>query len=148
MEDYQIRFMQEIDVPRVYELERLCFTLPWSLESFYTEVHQNLFARYLVIEWQERIIAYGGMWVIVDEAHVTNVAVHPDFRGRKLGEWMMRQLMELARTLHAKRMTLEVRPSNATALRLYHKLGFVETGIRPQYYSDNNEDALIMWADL
>ncbi len=148
MEEYNLRFMQEQDIAQVYELEKLCFTLPWSQESFYTELTQNLFARYLVIEMDNRIISYGGMWIIVDEAHVTNVAVHPDYRGHKLGELMMRQLMELARGLHAVRMTLEVRPSNAVARALYQKLGFVDTAVRPGYYSDNNEDAIIMWADL
>lgn len=148
MEEYNLRFMKVEDVPQVYELERLSFTLPWSQQSFYTELTQNVYARYLVIEYEGRIISYGGMWIIVDEAHVTNVAVHPDYRGRKLGELMMRQMMELARGFDAVRMTLEVRPSNHVARALYQKLGFIDTGIRPGYYTDNNEDAIIMWADL
>lgn len=148
MEEYNLRFMQVDDLPKVIELENLCFTVPWSHQSFYAELTQNMFARYLVIEMDNKIISYGGMWIIVDEAHVTNVAVHPDYRGRKLGELMMRQLMELARGLHAVRMTLEVRPSNDVARALYYKLGFIDTGVRPGYYSDNNEDAIIMWAEL
>lgn len=148
MEEYNLRFMKVDDVAQVFELEKLCFALPWSYQSFVTELTQNLFARYLVIEYKGKIISYGGMWIIVDEAHVTNVAVHPDYRGHKLGELMMRQLMELARGSHAVRMTLEVRPSNTIARALYQKLGFVDTGVRPGYYTDNNEDAIIMWADL
>ncbi len=148
MEEYNLRFMQIEDIPKVCELEKLCFTLPWSYQSFHTELTQNLFAKYLVIEMDDRIISYGGMWIIVDEAHVTNVAVHPNYRGRKLGELMMLQMMELARGLHAVRITLEVRPSNTVARALYQKLGFVDTGVRPGYYTDNNEDAIIMWTDL
>lgn len=143
-----LRFMRLEDIPQIHELEKLSFTLPWSEQAFYNELTQNHFARYLVLEEQGKIIAYAGMWIIIDEAHITNVAVHPDYRGQGIGEYMMRQIMELARLYHVARMTLEVRPSNVAARSLYQKLGFVETGIRPRYYSDNNEDAIIMWVEL
>lgn len=148
MEERTLRFMRLEDIPQVHELEKLSFTIPWSEQAFYNELTQNHFARYLVIEEKGKIIAYAGMWIIIDEAHITNVAVHPDYRGQGLGEYMMQQMMELARMYHATRMTLEVRPSNLVARSLYRKLGFVETGIRPRYYSDNNEDAIIMWVEL
>jgi hypothetical protein len=88
------------------------------------------------------------MWVLLDEAHVTNIAVREAFRGRGLGERLFREMMAVARMQGAKRMTLEVRVSNERAQRLYRKLGFEPSGVRPGYYTDNGEDALIMWADL
>lgn len=143
-----IRAMVLEDVPAVAQIEKESFTLPWSAEAFRTELVHNRFARYSVLEQDGQIIGYCGMWVIADEAHVTNIAVREPFRGRGLGERLMRWLMEEARSLGARRMTLEVRVSNERAQRLYRKLGFVSCGVRPGYYTDNMEDALIMWADL
>jgi len=148
MEELRFRFMKEEDIPQIVELEKICFTLPWSEQAFRNELTQNHFARYLVLEHGNEIVGYGGMWLIVDEAHVTNVAIHPAYRGRKLGELLMKQLMELAKAFKAKSMTLEVRASNYVAQSLYRKLGFTAAGVRPGYYSDNHEDALIMWVDL
>lgn len=90
---------------------------------------------------------YGGLWLMVDEAHVTSVAVRPEYRGRGLGELLMLALFDIALAVGARWMTLEVRVSNTVARRLYEKLGFRETGIRPRYYTDNNEDAVIMWSE-
>jgi ribosomal-protein-alanine N-acetyltransferase len=92
------------------------------------------------------IVAYGGLWLMVDEAHVTSVAVKPDMRGRGLGELLMLSLFDIALRLEARWVTLEVRVSNTIARRLYEKLGFREAGTRPRYYTDNNEDAVIMWS--
>jgi [ribosomal protein S18]-alanine N-acetyltransferase len=88
------------------------------------------------------------MWVIIDEAHITNIAIDPEMRGRKLGERLLRQMMRIAWVKGAERITLEVRVSNRIAQNLYKKLGFAPHGIRKGYYSDNHEDALIMWSDL
>jgi [ribosomal protein S18]-alanine N-acetyltransferase len=96
---------------------------------------------------QAAVVGYGGLWLMVDEAHVTSVAVHPQFRGKGLGELLMLSLMEVALRLNARFVTLEVRVSNAVARKLYEKLGFREAGIRPRYYTDNNEDAVVMWSD-
>jgi ribosomal-protein-alanine N-acetyltransferase len=93
------------------------------------------------------VVGYGGLWLMVDEAHVTSIAVRPDFRGRGLGELVMLTLFEIAVRLGARWVTLEVRVSNQVARRLYTKLGFREAGIRPRYYTDNNEDAVIMWSE-
>ncbi|MEC0264293.1 ribosomal protein S18-alanine N-acetyltransferase, partial [Paenibacillus anseongense] len=90
----------------------------------------------------------GGMWLIMEEAHVTNIAVRDSYRGRKLGERLMRELMKTAAFLGAIRMTLEVRASNYVAQNLYEKVGFRSVGVRRGYYTDNREDAVIMWADL
>lgn len=100
------------------------------------------------MEFEGSIIGYGGMWTIMDEAHVTNVAVRSAYRGRGFGELLLRELQQKALTYGSTAMTLEVRVSNEIAQNLYRKLGFKPSGLRPKYYTDNQEDALIMWADL
>ncbi|WP_274649106.1 ribosomal protein S18-alanine N-acetyltransferase [Paenibacillus humicola] len=142
------RSMTLADIPRVLDIEREAFTSPWSGEAFVNELTNNHFARYMVMDLDGDIIGYGGMWTIMDEAHVTNIAVRSDYRGRGLGEKLLTELQRTAVFFGSARMTLEVRVSNEIAQRLYRKLGFEPSGIRPGYYSDNQEDALIMWAEL
>ncbi|MGG5254745.1 ribosomal protein S18-alanine N-acetyltransferase [Neobacillus sp. SM06] len=142
------RFMREEDIDQVVEIEQASFTTPWSREAFYNEMHHNKFAVYIVIEQHKRLIGYCGVWIVADEAHVTNVAILPEHRGKKLGETLMRNLMNLARDRGAKTMTLEVRVSNFIAQSLYRKLGFKDGAIRRNYYTDNQEDALVMWVRL
>jgi len=146
--ELEYRFMTMQDVAAVAELERLSFRTPWPHEAFVGELTRNPNARYVVVVHQKRIVAYCGMWIILDEAHITNVAVHPLYRGKKIGLSLMIKMMNVARMFHAKSMTLEVRPSNTVARGLYAKLGFKEHGVRKRYYSDNNEDAIIMWVNL
>jgi ribosomal-protein-alanine N-acetyltransferase len=136
------------DVPAVLAIEQEAFTSPWTAEAFVNELTNNHFARYLIMETNDDIIGYGGMWTIIDEAHVTNIAVRADYRGRGYGNRLLKELQRTAVFFGAARMTLEVRVSNEVAQRLYRKLGFEPAGIRPGYYSDNQEDALIMWAEL
>lgn len=93
------------------------------------------------------VVAYGGLWLMVDEAHITSIAVKPDFRRRGLGELVMLALFEVGLRLGARWLTLEVRIGNLSARHLYEKLGFKQTGIRPRYYTDNNEDAVVMWSE-
>lgn len=93
------------------------------------------------------IVGFAGLWLMVDEAHVTTIAMHPDFRRRGLGELMLASLIDISYEIGAKWVTLEVRVSNDPAQALYHKYGFREAGVRHRYYSDNQEDALIMWTD-
>lgn len=142
-----IRPMELADVDAVVAVEQVSFITPWSRDAFVAETDDNDLAVYLVLEADGRVIGYVGMWVIMDEAHVTNVAVLPAFRGQGHGERLMRALIDKARGRGARRMTLEVRPSNAAALGLYGKLGFVPYGLRPRYYTDTQEDAVIMWLD-
>lgn len=146
--ELEYRFMTMQDVGAVAELERLSFSTPWPHDAFVNELTKNPNARYVVVVHQNRIIAYCGMWIIIDEAHITNVAVHPLYRGKKVGIGLMIKMMNVARMFHAKSMTLEVRPSNTVARSMYTKLGFKEHGVRKRYYSDNNEDAIIMWVTL
>ena len=147
LEHLKFRAMSVEDIASVHEIERKSFPTPWSQQAFYQELTNNSVAQYIVAELAEQLLGYAGVWVMMDEAHVTNIAVHPDYRGYKLGEALLRQLMALSVMLGATRITLEVRVSNHIAQRLYEKYGFRAAGIRKQYYSDL-EDAMIMWADL
>ena len=135
--------MTEADLDAICEIENLCFKTPWSRDSFLREVTENQCARYVVAREDGRAVAYAGCWFILDEGHITNIAVHPDFRGRGIGEAVTRNLIQLAADSGMVWMTLEVRRSNRVAQNLYHKLGFIDVGYRKRYY-ENSEDALIM----
>ncbi|MBB3129666.1 ribosomal-protein-alanine N-acetyltransferase [Paenibacillus rhizosphaerae] len=136
------------DIPAVMVIEHDAFTLPWTEEAFRNELTHNHFARYMMMEWNGEPVGYAGMWTVIDEAHVTNIAVLSPYRGRKWGERLLLELMKTASQLGMKRMTLEVRVSNRVAQNLYMKMGFEPAGLRKGYYSDNQEDAMIMWAEL
>lgn len=140
--------MKVEDIDQVLEVEHAVFTAPWSKQAFYNELINNHFAYYIVATNNQQIIGYGGLWVIIDEAHITNVAIHPAYQGRRLGYQLMMELIDVAKHYGADKMTLEVRVSNFKAQRLYKRLGFKEHGIRKGYYTDNNEDALIMWVNI
>lgn len=142
------RAMKLEDLDDVMEVEHASFTLPWSREAFYNELMNNQYAVYLVVEDKGRVIGYGGQWVILDEGHITNIALLPAYRGYGLGEELMIRMMGTAKSMGVKRMTLEVRVSNHGAQKLYRKMGFQEGGIRKNYYTDNMEDALVMWVEL
>lgn len=146
--DLEVRRMRLEDVDAVLQVEHRCFTAPWSRQAFVTEIVDNQFARYIVLEYHGRIIGYAGIWLIVDEGHITNVAVDPDYRRNHLGETLLHALTSICLSNGVRRMTLEVRVSNIGAQRLYEKFGFVSVGLRRGYYTDNNEDAAIMWADI
>ncbi|MEW6623665.1 MAG: ribosomal protein S18-alanine N-acetyltransferase [Bacillota bacterium] len=146
--EFEIRPMTIEDIEHVVQIERLSFTSPWSRLAFEAEVYNNKFAHYYVAQGNGGVVGYAGMWIIFDEAHITNIAVHPEFRGLKYGKRLTAELMIQAVKLGAKRITLEVRVSNVIAQKLYESMGFASVGIRKKYYTDNNEDALIMWKDL
>lgn len=132
---------------QVEAIEKASFPTPWSRSSFAFEITQNNFAFYVVAAAEEEVLGYGGMWLILDEAHITNLAVHPEHRGKRIGRALMMELMRRAVMMGITRMTLEVRPSNLAARRLYKSLGFEERGLRKRYYTDTKEDAIIMWND-
>lgn len=147
MKEIAFRWATIKDIDEICGVEAASFIVPWSRQAFWGELTDNTCAKYIVGELAGEIIGYAGMWIIFDEAHVTNIAIHPDYRGRKYGERMVRCLMQLARDQGAVKMTLEVRASNVIAQSLYRKLGFEARGRRRGYYSDNHEDAIIMWKD-
>lgn len=140
--------MRVRDLNEVLNIERVSFLTPWSRYSFLSELLENDRAYYLVARSGGRLVGYAGMWLIADEGHVTNIAVHPLYRGRGVGRQLMLAIEHMARCKGARRMTLEVRVSNTVARHLYEQLGYESAGIRPRYYRDNNEDAVIMWKDL
>ncbi len=145
--DISIEQMRVSDIDRVLEIEALSYPTPWSRRAFQSELTDNAYAHYYVARCNGEIVGYVGMWVILDEAHITNIAVHPDFRRKGIGRRLLKAMFEEAKTYGGTRMTLEVRVSNYSAQTLYRELGFVDRGIRKGYYSDTNEDAIIMWKD-
>ncbi len=148
VDSFVFRSMQEEDIDQILEVEHASFSTPWSREAFYNELNNNKFAVYIVLEEDKKIVGYCGAWIVIDEAHITNIALLPGFRGRKLGEALLRKMISVAEEMGTKSMTLEVRLSNHVAQSLYRKLGFRDGGIRKNYYSDNQEDALVMWVNL
>lgn len=142
------RLMMITDIPAVIRVEEASFSAPWTRQAFYNELAYNQFAHYTVVVKDQQVIGYIGMWLIINEAHITNIAIHPDYRGQGIGKKTMDYAMQQARQLGANSMTLEVRVSNHIAQRLYQKKGFAASGLRPRYYTDNQEDAMIMWAGL
>jgi ribosomal-protein-alanine N-acetyltransferase len=138
--------MTEADLDAVALIERLCFGDRWSVNSFKSEL-ANPSSVYHIARLDGRIIGYIGFWLILDEAHVTAVAVHPDERGRKFGAELVLRALDDCMARGAKWMTLEVRASNIAAQRLYEGFGFTTLGRRKGYYHDDREDALIMWTE-
>lgn len=143
-----VRRMKEDDLDALMKIEEVSFPTPWSQHAFLTELRDNEYARYFCLVQENRVIGYMGLWFILEEGHITNVAIAPEFRGHHLGEFLMRSVMQQMFDEGMERMTLEVRPSNLPAQKLYERLGFVLAGRRKGYYSDNREDALIMWVEL
>jgi ribosomal-protein-alanine N-acetyltransferase len=169
--------MRLVDIEAVLDIDRLSFPLPWSASSYRYELTQNAHSYFFVAlapqsgaaapraGWRERlsdllrsspeaaapprlVVGYAGFWYIVDEAHISTIAVHPDWRGQGAGEQLLVAVLERALDLNAVQATLEVRVSNTRAQNLYRKYGFEEVGRRRRYYRDNGEDALLMTAEL
>lgn len=138
--------MRRSDVPAVSAIERRCYPTPWHENAYYAEL-ANRSACYLVARLDGEVVGYGGMWVIMDEAHITTLAVDPAQQGKKIGERLLHAMLEEAILHGASRATLEVREHNVKAQNLYRKYGFREAAIRKNYYTDNQENALVMWVD-
>ncbi|QTD39561.1 ribosomal protein S18-alanine N-acetyltransferase [Sporosarcina sp. Te-1] len=142
------RKMTREDIASVVEIEQESFTTPWTEEVFEHEMTGNAYAHYIVAVEDEQVIGHCGMWIVLDECHITNVAVRKQHRGRGIGEGLMRKAIALCKANDVRLMTLEVRVSNETAQNLYRKLGFQDGGIRKNYYTDDHEDALVMWVEF
>ena len=141
-----IRRMTMADVDGVAAVEAATFPTPWSRDAFASEM-KNVAARYLVAEKDGKIIGFAGAWIILDESHITNIAVYKEERGQGIGRKLSEGLMQYLSNLGAAYATLEVRKSNEVAQNLYKSLGFIKLGVRKRYYEDNGEDALIMVCD-
>ena len=138
--------MMQSDLAAVLRIEDLSFSTSWPSNAFANEIRDNKLAHYFTGRLGEHIVAYGGLWVILEDSHVTTIAVHPDQRGNRLGEELLVYLLDVAIERGASWMTLEVRESNDVAQKLYRKYGFTTVSTRRGYYSDNGENALVMWA--
>lgn len=145
MSKIEIVPMSPDHIDQVMVVENLSFSVPWSKNAFVEEIKNNKFARYIVAKIDGKVVGYAGMWKVMDEGHITNIAVHPEFRRSGIGSRLLEGLIDIARREYIASMTLEVRKSNIAAQKLYEKFGFAEGGFRKGYYSDNGEDALIMW---
>ncbi|MFD1929616.1 ribosomal protein S18-alanine N-acetyltransferase [Sporosarcina siberiensis] len=148
IENILYREMVAEDIPAVVGIEEEAFPTPWTTEIFEHEMNGNEYAYYVVAEVDNEVIGHMGMWIVLDECHITNVAVREHMRGNGIGEGLMRECMDFCKELAVRTMTLEVRLTNSTAQNLYRKLGFQDGGIRKNYYSDDHEDALVMWVEL
>ena len=140
--------MQSSDVPDVAQIEAMAYgNHHWSRDSFYSEIN-NKVAKYYTARYSDgKIVGYIGTWHIIDEAHITTIAVHPEFLRQHVGEALIVKMLEDCYNEFIKYITLEVRVSNIPAIKLYEKYGFKSLGTRKGYYQDNNEDALIMWTE-
>ena len=138
------RAMTPADAESVAALEAKCFAMPWSREDFWRETRNEL-AEYVVGELDGKIVAYAGAWISFEQAEVMHVAVEPELRGRGLGTLIFGELIKVVKIRGATSITLEVRPSNTAAIKLYESFGLKSVGRRKGYYLDNGEDALIMW---
>lgn len=147
MSELVIRQAEEGDIRAIEELEKECFAVPWTYESLYHDIMNNKLAFYIVAEADGVLCGYVGIWKIVDEGHITNVAVAPAYRRRHVARAMLETLTEICGSNGITSYTLEVRVGNDAARRLYEGLGFQAAGIRKGYYEDNGEDALIMWKE-
>ena len=138
------RKMTANDADAVAEIELKTFSMPWKREDFFRELNKN-FAEYIVGEIDEKIVAYAGAWISFNEAEVMNVAVDENFRGLGIGKKLFAELIKICKIRGATAITLEVRPSNTAAIKIYENFGLKSVGRRKNYYDNPTEDALIMW---
>ena len=150
---FKLREMRLEDVHRVAAIDQISFPTPWSETTYRQELRENPAAHLYVAEEakdhsnQREVVGFVGFWFIVDEAHISTIAVHPDWRRIGLGRLILGYALQKAKTLGADLVTLEVRESNHAAIALYRDFGFELRGRRRGYYRDNDEDALVMFKD-
>ncbi|WP_017473312.1 ribosomal protein S18-alanine N-acetyltransferase [Amphibacillus jilinensis] len=148
MKDVNIRPMELDDLDQVTQIEKKSFQTPWSKVLYRKELFENHFAHYFVIENCYQIIGFCGVWLVLDEAQVTNIAIDPIYRGQGYGKMLFQYMLSKAMLNGAKSLSLEVRKTNKAAQALYERFGLEKAGIRKNYYTDNNEDAIVMWVKL
>jgi ribosomal-protein-alanine N-acetyltransferase len=157
-----LELMREGDIATVQEIEREIFATPWPRNAYYRELASRSSAHYVVLrqegfverppgyqpaDFDASIVGYGGMWRMYDEAHVTTIGVRRDLQRRGFGRMLFAGLVQAAYDMGAKWVTLEVRTSNDHAMHMYEGFGFKVIGRRKGYYTDNGEDAIVMWSD-
>ncbi|HIT86262.1 MAG TPA: ribosomal protein S18-alanine N-acetyltransferase [Candidatus Coprocola pullicola] len=137
--------MTEEHIEQVLQVEEACFSIPWTREDFQREMKENKMAIYRIAVLDDKIVGYAGMWHVVTEGHITNVAVLEQYRRRGVAKALMEEIINIAQQKQMIGITLEVRISNIAAQKLYTKYGFRPEGFRKNYYQDTKEDAVIMW---
>ncbi len=138
-----IRPMDIGDLKRIMELEHLLFTSVWNEEDFIYEITDNPFSFYYVLEDENRIVGYVGLWVMYEQSQITTIGIDPCCQRKGYGQYLLNEMIHLAISKECEVMSLEVRVSNSKAIGLYEKFGFVKEGIRKDYYQDNHEDAYL-----
>lgn len=144
----EIREMLAKDIQEVLAVDEQIFTSSWTEGIFKHELLDNEYAHYFVVEANGEIIGYAGLWIVEDDAQMTNIGLLQKYRGYKIGEKLFGFALQYAMNNGVKRLSLEVRVSNIPAQKMYEKFGLVPGGIRKKYYIDNNEDAIVMWVNL
>ena len=139
-----IQRMEVDDLDRILDLERLCFSSPWSKDDFLYELNENPFGYYVVLKELDKILAYLGLWMDEDRAQITTIGVDPEHRGKGYAKKLMEHMLEACSSKGVKIYSLEVRVSNQAAISLYQRFGFIQVGLRKAYYQDNHEDAYLM----
>lgn len=150
MEKFSIKIkpMAKEDIDGIIDIETKSYgEHHWSKDSFYAELSNNLAKYFCAFDENNNLLGYAGSWIILDEAHITNIAVAPEYRCKKVGESLLVSIFEACYKNMVKYLTLEVRISNIPAINLYEKYSFKSLGTRKGYYQNNNEDALIMWTE-
>ena len=142
------RKMERADIAALVEIEQLSFPTPWTEEIFLHELEGNAYSHYIVLLMDDTVVGYCGSWIVLDECHITNVAIHPSYRGKGLGNELMERLLADCVEEGVCLVSLEVRRSNTIAQSMYEKYGFTKGGIRKNYYTDDGEDAIVMWVEL
>jgi ribosomal-protein-alanine N-acetyltransferase len=137
--------LQKKDLDELMAIETQTFKSHWPVSAFLNEIENNRLAYYFGAHFEKTLVGYAGIWIVMDEAHITTLAVHPEYRRKKIGEQLLLHLLTVATGKGARWATLEVRESNEAAQALYKKFGFVSVGIRKNYYLEENENAIIMW---
>lgn len=146
--EIQFKVADSRHVDQMHDLEEAIFPVPWSYESLAQDVCEHEIAVYIVGMCEDEVVSYAGLWYVLEESHVTNIAVKEKYRRQGIGQNMLKILFDSAKELNVKTMTLEVRESNDSAIAMYEKVGFIKVGRRKKYYSDNFEDAIIMNKEL
>lgn len=145
--EVEVREISFSDVDEVAEIERICFSMPWSKELIAQELlNKNAYYQCAIIDG--KLVGYMGMWKICDEGHITNVAVLPDYRKKGIASLLISKIIEICKCSEINNLTLEARESNIEAIHLYEKFGFESAGKRPNYYQRPTESAVIMWKKI